>query len=141
MLLGCRTIKEIPVEHRIEYTYIDSLRIKDSTVYYPKERIVDVVPAYDSLKMETSLAEARAWVDTTTHTLKGSIENKEGVQYKYIFKDKIQYRDSLVYKEVPVPVEVEIVKTKYPAIFWWLLGWCILSIAGIVLFIYAKIRS
>ena len=138
ILTGCATIKPVPVETIIQYEKRDSLILRDSTVLIPKERIVDVVPAYDSLRLETSMAFARAWVDTTTHTLKGSIENKEGVQYKYIFKDKIQYRDSLVYKEIPVEVE-KLVKTHY-AYEKWLWIYTILSLAGLALFIYTKIR-
>lgn len=137
-ITSCATIKPVPVETIIQYEMRDSLILRDSTVIIPRERIVDVVPAYDSLRLETSMAFARAWVDTTTHTLKGSIENKEGVQYKYIFKDKIQYRDSLVYKEIPVEVE-KIVKTHYPYEKW-LWVWSILSLALIGLFIYLKMR-
>ena len=138
-LLACGPVKEIPIETRIEYTYIDSLRIKDSTVVIPIERIVDVVPAYDTLKMETSMARSSAWVDTTTHTLKGNLENKQGVQYKYIYKDRIEYRDSLVYRDVPVPVET--IKTVHPKYEVWLWWWFALSVAGIALFIFMKIKG
>ena len=135
--IGCCPLRQVEIEHRVEYTYKDSTILKDSTVVIPVERIVDVVPVYDSLKMETSMAKASAWVDTTTHTLKGNLENKQGIQYKYIYKDRIEYRDSLVYKEVPV--EVEVVKTVHPKYEVWLWWWLALSVAGIALFIYKKI--
>lgn len=133
---GCRVIKEIPVEHRIEYEYRDSLRIKDSTVINPKERYVDVVRDYDTLKLETSMAAARAYVDTSLHMLKGEIKNKQGVQYKYVYKDKIVYRDSLVYKDVLVEVE-KVVKThfKYEK---WLWAYLIISLLAIGICIYRK---
>lgn len=113
MLLGCGQIRQIPVETIIRYETRDSLILRDSTVIIPIERIVDVVPPYDTLMMETSMAEVKAWVDTTTHTLKGSLTNKQGTITKTVYRDKIVYRDSLVYKEVPVEVE-KIVKTHYP---------------------------
>lgn len=137
-LFGCATIKPIPIETIIQYETRDSLILRDSTVITPKERIVDVVPAYDSLRLETSMAFARAWVDTTTHTLKGSIENKDGVQYKYVDREKIVYKDRIVYKDVPVPVEVE--KTIHPKYEKWLWVWSVLSVVLIGLFIYIKIR-
>ena len=69
ILTACATIKPVPVETIIQYQTRDSLVVRDSTVIIPKERIVDVVPVYDSLRLETSMAFAQAWVDTTTHTL------------------------------------------------------------------------
>lgn len=87
----------------------------DSIVYHPKERIVDIVPVYDTLKMSTSIADAKAYVDTTTHTLKGSLKNKQGTTTKIKYVDRVQYRDSIQIKEVPYPVEVtkEVIKYKH----------------------------
>ena len=133
---GCGTIKEIPVEHRVEYEYRDSVRFKDSTVVVPVERVVDLVPPYDTLKLETSMAAAEAWVDTTTHTLKGKLENKQGIIYKYKDREKIVYRDSLVYQDVPV--EVEVVKTVHPSYEPWLWLWGILSLAGLCFWVYKR---
>lgn len=76
-----------------------------------------MVPPYDTLKMETAMAKAQSWVDTITHTLKGTLTNKQGTIYKYKDREKTVYRDSLVYKEVPVEVEKE-VKTHYPYEKW-----------------------
>lgn len=116
-LVGCAMIRPVPVQTEIRYEIRDSLNLRDSTVLIPIEVVKDMVPPYDTLKMETTMAKAQAWVDTTTHTLKGALTNKQGVQYKYVYRDKIQYRDSLVYKEVPVEVE-KIVKTHYPYEKW-----------------------
>ena len=138
ILTGCATIRPVPVETVIRYETRDSLILRDSTVMIPIERIVDVVPAYDTLKMETSMAEARAWVDTTTHTLKGELKNKAGTQYKYVDREKIVYKDSIVTKEVPV--EVEVVKTVHPKYEKWLWIYTILSLAGLALLAYFKIR-
>lgn len=135
---ACATIKPVPVETIIQYQTRDSLVLRDSVVTIPKERIVDIVPVYDSLRLETSMAFARAWVDTTTHTLKGELKNKAGVQYKYVNREKIVYKDSIVTKEVPV--EVEVVKTVHPKYEKWLWIYTILSLAGLALLAYFKIR-
>ena len=77
--MGCSTTRYVPVkETEKEVTnYKDSVRIRDSIIVIPVERIVDVVPAYDTLKLETTQARAKAYVDTTLHLLRGSIENKD----------------------------------------------------------------
>ena len=137
-LTGCGIVKTVPVETIIQYETRDSLVLRDSTVLIPKERIVDVVPVYDSLEMETSMAKAKAWVDTTTHTLKGTLENKQGTQYKYIYKDKIVYRDSIVTKEVPVEVE-KIVQSHYRYEKWlWI--YLIASLLAIGAYLYIKFK-
>lgn len=121
LTVSCGTIKPVPIETVINYKDSTVVNVVDSTVYIPVERIVDIVPPYDTLHLETSKAVADAWVDTTMHVLRGSIENKTGIEYKYIYKDKIVVKDSIVTKEVPVPVEVvKEVKTHfwYERILW-----------------------
>ena len=85
----------------------------------PVETIKEVVPPMDSLKMETSVAEAKAWIDTSTNTLKGEMKNKktELSQPKIVYKEKTVYRDSLITKEIQVPVEVE-KKVPFVPFFW-----------------------
>lgn len=102
--------------------------IVDSTVYHPVEVVKDVVPVYDTLKLETSLANAEAYVDTTTHTLKGKIENKKDIVYKYKYITKTEYKDSIQIKEVPVEVEKIVTKTKHPFYesILWLFSLCFL---------------
>ena len=93
------------VEYRDSVIYkVDTLKIP-----VPIETIKEVVPPMDTLKMATSVAEARAWVDSTTKTLKGEMKNKktELSQPQVVYKEKTVYRDSLITKEIPVPVEVE----------------------------------
>lgn len=138
-LMGCATIRPVPVQTEIRYEIRDSLRLRDSTVLIPIEVVKDVAPPYDTLKMETTMAKARAWVDTTTHTLKGTLTNKQGIQYKYVYKDKIEYRDSIVVKEVPVEVE-KFVKIHYPYEKWlWI--YIILSSVLVAIYIYLKKRA
>lgn len=103
------------IEYRDSVIYkVDTLKIP-----VPVETIKEVVPPMDTLKMATSVAEARAWVDSTTKTLKGEMKNKktELSQPQVIYKERTVYRDSLVEKEVPVPVEVE-KKVPFVPFFW-----------------------
>ena len=86
----------------------------DSVVYTPVEVIKDIVPIYDTLKLNTSLAEAEAYVDTSLHVIRGSIKNKKGITEKIKYLDRVEYRDSIKIEQVPYPVEVEVVKTKHP---------------------------
>lgn len=93
------------VERRDSVIYkVDTLRIP-----VPVETVKEVAPTLSPLHMETSVAEADAWVDTTTNTLKGVLKNKKTAlsQPQVVYKEKIVYRDSIKTKEVPVPVEVE----------------------------------
>lgn len=100
---SCSTIKYVPIKG--EDIYHTEYVVKDSIVYIPQEIIRDVVPQLDTLVLESSLAKSISYVDTTTYTLKGKLENKKEI----IHKDRIIYRDSIVVQkqEVPVPVEVE----------------------------------
>ena len=114
----------ISVERRDSVIYrVDTLRIP-----VPVETVKEVVPPMDTLKMETSVAEAKVWADTSTKTLKGEMRNKktELSQPQVIYKEKKVYRDSLITKEIPVPVEVE---KKVPYVPF---PWRFLSVIGLI---------
>ena len=120
------------IEYRDSVIYrVDTLKIP-----VPVETIKEVVPPMDSLKMETSVAEAKAWIDTSTNTLKGEMKNKktELSQPQVVYKEKIVYRDSLVEKEIPVPVEVE---KKVPFVPF---PWKFLSVIGILAIAYITFK-
>lgn len=74
---SCGTPKYITVKEK-EYIK-DTVLIKADTVKVdiPVEVKVNVVPELDTLKMETSVAEAEAYLDTLTQTLKGTLKNKK----------------------------------------------------------------
>ena len=103
LLTSCSTIKYVPVKG--EDIYHTEYVTKDSIVYTPVEVIKEVAPELDTLYMETSVAKAKAYLDTNLNILKGEMKNKKEI----IYKDKIVYRDSIIIQkqEVPVPVEVE----------------------------------
>ena len=107
--VGCSTTRYVPIkEAEKEITnYKDSIRIKDSIVVIPVERVVDVVPSYDTLRLETTQAKAKAYVDTTLHLLRGSIENKDKAKTEVREVVKFVERTDTVYVEKPVPYEVE----------------------------------
>lgn len=117
MLGACGTPKYITVKEK-EYIK-DTVLIKADTVRVeiPKEVVVNVVPQLDTLKMETSVAEAEAYLDTLTQTLKGSLKNK-----KTELKKEIQVVEKTKYVEHKVEVPYEVVKTKVPLWAWILLS-------------------
>ena len=145
LMLGCATIRPVPIESttNVTTTVRDSVRWKDSTIYVqvPIEHYVDVVPVYDTLRLETSLARAAAYVDTTTHTLKGHLENKrDSIRTVIKYRDRVieTVRDSLVVTEKPIEVEVPV---RYvPSFYKWCLAWSIISLLLLTLWLYFKLR-
>ena len=140
--VGCSTTRYIPVkETEKEVTnYKDSIRIRDSIVVIPIERVVDVVPSYDTLRLETTQAKAKAYVDTTLHLLRGSIENKEKAKTEVREVVKFVERTDTIYIEKPVPYEVE-KKVRYvPAIYKLSLIFAIAAIALTVIRLILKFK-
>lgn len=140
-LAGCGTLKKVEVEHRIETHYVDSTiyHLDTIKVEVPREVYRDYTGLLDTLWLETGVASSWAAVDTTNMVLKGEIRNKQTALEKEVFwKEKIVYRDSLVYQEVPIPVEV--VKTKTPRWAWFTLGISLVSVLGLILLILKKLK-
>jgi len=142
LTFGCGvTKKTIQIDRITETHYVDSTRWHDSTIYYivPIERYRDYTSLLDTLKLETSLAKAEAYVDTTNNTLKGSIENKKDSLKTVIkWKERIVQKDSLVYKEVPVEVEKEV--TEYPKSYWWFMGFTLFTGIYFGLKVFLKVK-
>lgn len=137
LLVSCGTPKYITVKEK-EYIK-DTVLIKADTVKVdiPVEVKVNVVPELDTLKMETSVAEAQAFLDTLTQTLKGTLKNK-----KTELKKEIQVVEKTKYVEhkVEVPVPYEVVKTKVPLWAWILLSIDISLLVGFLLSLWFKFR-
>ena len=107
---SCAHVKYVPVEHVVSVAVHDTTYLKPDTVKVdvPFEVVREVCPALDTLTMETSIASAWAALDTTTRTLNGGIENKRASISKPVeIPVRVIVRDSLVYRDVPMPVEVE----------------------------------
>jgi hypothetical protein len=133
---GCK-VQYVPVEHTEYVTVRDSVYLRDTTIQYKieKEYVRDYTGLLDTLDMETSYATARAWVDTSKAVLAGEIKNKENViNIPVQVKEKVTVRDSIVYQDRPVPVEV--IKTVHPGYEKWLWGWLVLSVVGLGVFVY-----
>ena len=134
---SCATPKYVTVKEK-EYIK-DTVLIKADTVKVdiPVEVKVNVVPELDTLKMETSVAEAEAYLDTLTQTLKGTLKNK-----KTELKKEIQVVEKTKYVEhkVEVPVPYEVVKTKTPLWAWIMLSINVGLIVGFLLILFLKFR-
>lgn len=135
LVCGCGTTRYVPVKE-IEHVR-DTVILKADTVRMtiPVEKIVEVVPAMDTLRLETSVARAMAYADTATGTLKGKIENKP-----YEQKKEIQHTEKIrtVEKRVEVPIEVIKWKNRIPIWVWYSLALNLLFL--FILFLRIKIK-
>ena len=130
MLNACGAPKYITVK---ETEYIkDTVKIKADTVRVevPKEVVVNVVPELDTLRMETSVAKAEAYLDTLTQALKGSLKNKKTELKKEI---QVVEKTKIVEHKVEVPVPYEVVKTKVPRWAWVLLAFNVSLLIGFLI--------
>ena len=134
LLTSCSTIKYVPVKG--DDIYHTEYITKDSIVYTPVEVIKEVVPELDTLYMETSVAKAKAYLDTNLNTLKGEMKNKKEI----IYRDKIVYRDSIVIQKQEVPIEIKIEKKVVPCWCWWSLVINILITIVFAIRLYFRFR-
>lgn len=131
VLTGCGTVRYVPIEKKIEVR--DTVVLKSDTVRVavPVEKIVEVVPQTDTIMLETSVAKAEAWVDSTG--LHGKIENK-----RVELKKEIQVVERVRVKTERVEVPVEVIKEKR-VIPKWL--WLSLAVnLAVVVYIVLKLR-
>ena len=135
--MGCSTTRYATVSgvEKEVTNYKDSIRIRDSIVVIPIEKIVDVVPAYDTLKLETTQARAKAYVDTTLHLLKGSIENKDKAKTEVREVIRFVERIDTLYIEKPIPYKVEKQVRYVPSFF----KFTALFFVGVILLIIIRI--
>lgn len=135
--MGCSTTRYVPVKETEKevVNYKDSIRIRDSIVVIPVERIVDIASAYDTLKLETTQARAKAYVDTTLHLLRGSIENKNKAKTEVREVVKFVERTDTLYIKEPVPYEVEKRVRYVPSFF----KFTALFFVGVILLIIIRI--
>lgn len=134
---ACKPIHQVIVDHVTETHYVDSIIKKDSICYIPVERYVYIVNKLDTLKLQTSLAEASAYLDTTMNLLKGEIHNKKGAQFQYIKETETIYKDSLVEKPVPYPEYITVEKPLNKKLLTWSI-FASLGLLGSLCFIFRK---
>lgn len=124
IVCSCGPVRYTPVNNKETINIRDSVVLRDSTVitYLQKERIKEIVPELDTLVMETTYAKSISYLDTTTNTLRGNLEQLDSVpvKTKIVFKDRIITQEKIVEKEIPVEVVRE--KKVTPKWIWWSLG-------------------
>ena len=124
-MASCGQIKYVPVETTTTTitNYRDSLRIKDSIRVIPIERYVDIVRPLDTLHLETSVAAATAYYDSTFNALRGEIHNKKDIEERHreVEHSTAKADTVTVEKKVPYPVEVP-VEIKVVPKFWRVTG-------------------
>ena len=139
LFMGCAATKPatVPIQSSTIIEY------KDTTIYLekvievpvPVERVVEVVPRFDTLRMETGVAKAECWADTTNRVLRGRMENKQtALKGKIDTCFVVEYVDRFTEKEVAVEVPVDV---PYIPKFAWLCiiftcCWAVLKIAKII---------
>lgn len=142
VFVSCRTQPPTVIQkEEIIWAYKDSITTRDSICYIPIERYVDIVPIYDTLVLENSISISHSWVDTTNHLLRGELKNKNAIQYQVKYVERIVTNDSIVEREVPVPYEVEVVKTHIPSWAWICLAWALITVASIAWSVYKRFRK
>ena len=96
--------------------------------------VKEVTPEVDTSFLKTSLAESIAYLDTTNKKIVHTLTQKGEITTKIDTVVKFQYIDKIIEKEVPV--QVEVIKTKYDTLFWVLAGWAVLCIVFVILKLY-----
>ena len=143
LLSSCSTIKYVPIQSDAVTNVKDSIVWHDSTIvnYITKERVVDIVPQYDTLLLETDYAKSMSYVDTTHHVLRGEIENKDTVPLKKEIKWKEKIIEKEVIKEVEVPVEVTVEKKIIPQWCWYSVIFNVIVLFYILFRIYLTFKK
>ena len=139
---GCGTTQVLAEKETIEQIIEkDSLIYRDSIVYIPQERIVEIVPQLDTLFMDIETASSKAYLDTTNMLLRGELKSKKKEVVKY--QTIIEYRDRVdtVYIKEPQHYEVEKIKYKRDTLFWMSLIGNIIVILYLAFRIYLKIKG
>lgn len=141
---GCGIIKPIPIEtntqvHIKDSTavhWIDSIRIHEATRYR------DFSWIGDTLQLKGNRSRAWAVADTLKGCLIGEIEEDKTEEHsKIIYKDRIQYRDSIQVKKEYYPLEVPVEKKIYPL---WMIVLSCLGVASTLVLgfsIYLRIKK
>lgn len=138
--VGCGTIKEIPVQT------IEKVIVRDSLIYVtdsiivevPKEVVKEVLPQLDTSILQTSVAKAVAYLDTTKRQIHHTLEQKGAIKTRIDTVFQVQYIDRIVEKDVPI--EVEVIKYKRDGLFWYLLIFQIVVILILAVRVYLKFK-
>lgn len=128
LIPSCKTVY-LPSSTSTTVNVKDStvLNIKDSIRVIERSRYKDYAGLLDTLRVKGNRSSSKSWVDTTRNVLNTElVEEPIEEKTKIIYRDRWKTRDSLVYVEKPVPVEVQVEKKVYPRFL------VILSILGVL---------
>lgn len=138
LFFGCKVIKYVPVKET-EYVAVHDTTVlhrTDTLVKVPEFHLSDYAGLGDTLVLKSSVAESRAWVDSSLMVLKGRLIQTGTVPVQIVEKERVVYKDSIITRDVPVPVEVE--KVVHPKYEKWLWIWAVLSLLGIAAWTYLR---
>lgn len=139
LVLGCGSIKEIPVINTEKIVYRDStIYIRDSVfIEVPKEIIKQIVPEDTTSILRTSVALSEAKIEKGM--LHHRLEQKGQVKAQIDTVVTVQYVDRIIEKEVPI--EVEVVKYKRDTIFWFSIIFNVIVLLITAFKIYLKLKK
>lgn len=137
---ACKTIQYVPVETIKEVSVHDTTHLfhRDTLVQIPEVKLGDFIDLTDTLRLSTEYSIMSAWVDTTHNVLAGRLEQGGKLPVQIVEKERLVVRDSIVYKDVPIPVEIEKI-TKVVPLFWKIMSAIgILAIAVVAFWLWHK---
>lgn len=140
LVLSCKTVY-VPVKET-EYVAVHDTTVlhrTDTLVRVPEFHLSDYAGLSDTLVLQASNSEARAWVDSNAMVLKGTLVQDGKIPVQVVEKERVVYRDSIITRDVPVPVEV--VKTVHPRYEPWLWAYALLTLLAFTAFAYCKFRK
>lgn len=139
LVLGCGSIKEIPVINTEKIVYRDTtIYIRDSVfIEVPKEVIKEIVPEDTTSILRTSVALSEAKIEKGM--LHHRLEQKGQVKAQIDTVVTVQYVDRIIEKEVPI--EVEVVKYKRDTIFWLSIIFNVIVLLLTAFKIYLKLKK
>ena len=107
LMVGCSSIKQIPVNTVEKVVYKDTtIFVKDTIrVEVEREVVKEIVPQDTSSILRTSVAVSEARIHNGS--LHHRLEQKGTVLAQIDTVIKVQYVDRIIEKEVPVEVEIE----------------------------------
>ena len=106
---ACKTIQYVPVEKIKEVKVTDTtyLHKTDTLVQIPEVSLADFIDLSDTLHLKSQYAEASAWVDPVHSVLAGRLVQSGKLPVQIIERERVVVKDSIVYEDKPIPVEVE----------------------------------
>ena len=146
IMSGCKQILPVIQKEEVVTRYVDSTIWHNDTSYFeiPVEIYRDYTGLLDTLRLENKYSIAWSAVDTNNMILLGELKSKNiKVPVEYKWKERIIYQDSIVenVKEIPVPVDKIVEKTKYPWWSWITLTWTLLCLVYVGFKIYFFIKK